>query len=279
MAYIDVHNHMFLLEEKTEKTEETKTKEVKKIIEESIKENVKIIVLTSLDYNSYKKIIEFKKKYENITYKDQKIKFYTTLGMYPYNTLKKDSEEGFIKNIDLDYKRLLKKLLEEKDNYTFMGEIGLDFKNYNENSEEAKEDIKIFEEQLKIAEKIKKTVIIHSRKAEKKVYEIIQKYDIKKVLHSYTGKIKLAKKIVEEKNVYFSIPSIILHSQQFQKLVEVLPINRILTETDMPYMPLKTQKYSIPKNVKLTIKKIAEIKKLEEKEVENIIYKNFMDIL
>ncbi len=269
MVYLDFHNHIFLLEETNEKNN------IKNILEESIKENVKIIVLTSLDYNSYKKILEFKKKYETLG-----IKFYITLGMYPYNTLKKDSEEGFIKNADLNYTFLLKKLLEEKENYDFIGEIGLDFKNYNEDSKEGKEDIKIFEEQLKIAEKIKKTVIIHSRKAEKKVGEIIKNYNVKKVLHSYTGKIKLAKKILEEnKNVYFSIPSIIVHSQQFQKLVEIIPLNRILTETDMPYMPLKTQKYSIPKNVKEIIKKIAEIKLLEEKEVENIIYKNFMDII
>ncbi len=267
MAYIDIHNHFFLLKEK----EET----IKKILEETRKEKIKIIVLNALDYYTYKKAEEFKKKYE----KNYNIKFYLTLGLYPYNTLKKDVEEGFIKKADLNYKKLLKKLVEEKENYIFIGETGLDFKNYKEDSKEAEEDIKIFEEQIKIAEKLKKTIIIHSRKAEKKVYEIIKNYKVKKILHSYTGKISLAKKILEEKNVYFSIPSIIEHSQHFQKIVEITPINRLLTETDMPYMPLKTQKYSIPKNVKKIVKKIAEIKSLEKKEVENIIYKNFMDLI
>ncbi len=270
MVYLDVHNHFYLLEDFSIKEEE-----IKSIIEESLKENVKIIVLTALDYNTYKKAKEFEKKYLK---KYKELKVYFTLGMYPYNTLKEDQKNGFIKNVDLDYEKLFKKLYEEKQNYIFIGEIGLDYKNIKE--EEKEEDIFVFEKQLKIAEELKKTVIIHSRKAEKTVLEIIKKYNTKKILHSYTGKIKLAKKILEEqKDVYFSIPSIIQHSEHFQNLVEIVPINRLLTETDMPYMPLKNEKISVPKNVKLTVKKIAEIKKLEEKEVENIILQNFLTLI
>ena len=125
-----------------------------------------------------------------------------------------------------------------------------------------------------MSKKFNKPLIVHSRKAEADAIEILEKNKAEKViLHCFNGNLKLAKK-AEQLHYYFSIPPIIIKSIHFQKLVEQTSLNQILTETDSPYLSPFPKK-NIPPNVKFAIKKIAEIKNLTFKEVENKIYENY----
>src|SRR3989344_3054812 len=97
------------------------------------------------------------------------------------------------------------------------------------------------------------------------------------VLHCFTGNMKLVER-AENLGYYFSIPSIITRLKHFQELADRVSLNNLLTETDAPYLsPVKGER-SEPSFVKEIIKKISEIKKVEETEVEKIIFSNYQKI-
>jgi len=151
-----------------------------------------------------------------------------------------------------------------------IGEIGLDF-----TYEEQEKQVQYFRELIAIAMKKDLPMIVHSRKAEKEVIDVLEDMHAKKViLHCFTGKLKLALR-AEKLGYSFSIPPIILHSTHFQELVKKVSITKLLTETDAPYLgPVKGERNE-PKNVQLTVQKIAEIKGMDAKEVENSIFANY----
>ncbi|MBI2672862.1 TatD family hydrolase, partial [Candidatus Woesearchaeota archaeon] len=93
-------------------------------------------------------------------------------------------------------------------------------------------------------------------------------------LHCFTGNLKLVKRI-ENNGWFLSIPTNIVFSSHFQAIANQTSISNILTETDSPYLsPIKGERNE-PSLIKHTIKKISEIKSLDYKEVENIIFMNF----
>ena len=74
---------------------------------------------------------------------------------------------------------------------------------------------------------------------------------------------------------YFSIPTNVVFSKHFQVLVEKLPLQKILTETDAPFLgPVKSVRNE-PMNVAKSVAKIAEIKGLDVTECGKMIYMNY----
>jgi TatD DNase family protein len=116
------------------------------------------------------------------------------------------------------------------------------------------------------------------RKAEKEIIEILKDYpSLKRVLHCFCGNMKLVKS-ASEIGCYFSIPASIVRMENFQRLIEIVPKERILTETDAPYLsPFRGEKNK-PENISETIKMLAKIWNLKEFEVEKIIEQNVRDI-
>jgi TatD DNase family protein len=94
-------------------------------------------------------------------------------------------------------------------------------------------------------------------------------------MHCFNGGLKLVEKII--KNRWFlTIPANVTFSENFQKIVEKAPLNQLLCETDSPYLhPIKGKKDNEPANVIESYRKIAEIKRLDLKEVEEQIEQNF----
>lgn len=210
---------------------------------------------------------------------------FATLGFYPADAL--DREGYFEENPDV-------KLVSAKDEADFMrknksnpkfigiGEVGLDLFN-GKNLERQKSD---FREFIEVAIELDKPLIIHSRKAEKESLDVLSEFSKLKagkvILHCFSGKRSLIKQAIE-KGYCFSIPTNIVRAENFQYLVEVCPLSQILTETDAPYLsPYKNEDGSFNKNepiyVKESIKVIARIKKLNEKEVGKAIEANFKRI-
>jgi len=176
-----------------------------------------------------------------------------------------DGKETLIKKINDEIKWI-------KSNKPFaISEIGLDYHN-GKNKEKQK---KYFVKFLEIAKSLSIPAIIHSRNAESDVIEIIEKFEYNKiVLHCFSGNKKLIKKGIELK-LYFSIPTNIVRSHQFQELVKLVPLSRILTETDSPYLSQNPGEISIPSDVIESVKKIAEIKGISKEECSKIIFMNF----
>lgn len=236
---IDTHAHLDYLEES-------------KLNEIQNNKELKLVITNSVNLKSCKKNLEISKKYP-------KIKF--AAGLYP--------EKLSIKKLNE-----LKDFIKKNKKYIFaIGEIGMDFKH----DENKKLQEKVFREQLKIAEKLNIPAIIHTRKAEKEILEIIPDYKCRKILHCFSGKFKLIKQAVEL-GCYFSIPTNIVRSEHFQKMIEFIPKEKILTETDAPYLSPYKDKNNEPIFITESIKVISKIWKLSIKKTEKQIEENFRNI-
>ncbi len=181
------------------------------------------------------------------------------LGLHPSETAKMDPRDM---DKELDF-------ISQQD-IVAIGEIGID--GTYENVEQQTEYFKKF---VQLALKKDLPMIIHSRKAELKIIEYLEEVGAKKVvMHCFTGKLKLVER-AEKNGWYFSIPPNINHSTHFQELVKRVSLSQLLTETDAPYLGPDKGERNEPKYIEVTIKKIAEVKGLNEKEVEKAIFMNY----
>jgi TatD DNase family protein len=243
---VDVHAHL---------TYEDFKDNLDEVIERAKKVGVKHIISNGTNLEDNKKILELSKKYEIIK---------PALGLYP-----------------LEAEKLSEKQLNEvydffnKNKFIAFGEIGLDKKDPNSNFNKQK---KVFEKILSLAEKLNKPIIVHSRKAELDCIEIIESYKLKKVImHCFSGNFKLVKRI-ENNDWFFSIPTNITKLLHFQNIVNEVSLNQLFTETDSPFLSPYKERINEPSFIVETIKKMSEIKKMDETEVKNIIYMNFQKV-
>ena len=126
-----------------------------------------------------------------------------------------------------------------------------------------------------MAKEIDKPLIVHSRKAEKEVIDVLEKNNAKKViLHCFNGDFGLIKRAIKL-GYCFSMAPNILRSEHMQKMAKEVPLSHLFTETDAPFLGYDRKMRNEPANVIFTIKKIAEIKNLDVKEVENNIFMNY----
>lgn len=244
---VDVHAHL------DNKKFENKINEV---INRAKEKEVRVIVNNGIDVKSNRETLKLSFEFKTI---------FPSLGLYPWDAIKLSKEEiknelNFIKN---------QKIIS-------LGEIGLDYF-HGQNPLDIKKQKEVFVSFLDLAKEMKKPVIVHSRKAEKDVLKILSKYDLKVVLHCFSGDIELAKEGVG-KGYFFSIPPIIVKSERFQKLAEFLPIDNILTETDSPYLSSRQGQVNEPAFVVEALEKISKIKNLKPKEVEEKIWSNFKKV-
>ena len=156
-----------------------------------------------------------------------------------------------------------------------IGEIGLD---YHYGIEEKELQKQYFKKQLDMARKYRKAVVIHSRDSIEDTYQIMKEYkDVKMTLHCYSGSVEMAKKFLEL-NVYFGIGGVVTfkNNRILKEVVKMLPLSRILLETDSPYLtpePYRGTKNE-PKNVLLVAEEIAKIKNITLEEVLKITTEN-----
>ena len=255
MLLVDVHAHLDHVDFKDD---------LDKVIQRAKSNSVKAIITNGINPETNRLTLEISKKYDIVR---------AALGIYPIDALQKEIEIGEypLKPNIFDLDKELAFIEKNKQNIVAIGEIGLDFK-YSNKKDKQKE---VFKKMLILAEKLNKPVIVHSRSAELECVEILQTTKLKKiVLHCFNGKLTLVKKAINN-GWFFSIPTNIVRSQQFQKIVEISPLSLLLTETDAPYLsPFRGIKNE-PSFVIETIKKIAQIKSLDQEEVANNIYMNY----
>lgn len=115
-----------------------------------------------------------------------------------------------------------------------VGEIGLDY-HYEEHSRDIQK--KAFEEQLKLAAELDMPVVIHSRDAWEDTMELLRKYRPKGVMHCFSGSAEIAREIVEM-GMYVGFTGVVTfkNAKKALKALEAVPLDRLLVETDCPYM-------------------------------------------
>jgi TatD DNase family protein len=241
---IDVHCHL---------TYEPLPKILNQIIKRIEKNNV-LAVNCGTDIKSNRETIELLKKSKNIK---------AALGFYPTHC-EEIPEEEFDKEIEF--------IKSKKDHITALSEIGLDFKE-GKNIEKQR---KCFQKFIGLSEEIKKPLIVHSRNAELETIEMLETSKNKNiVMHCFSGKKHLIQRIIKN-NWYFSIPALVLKLEHFQNIVK--STDNLLTETDAPFLSPFKDKPNEPSFVIETLKKIAQLKNLDLKQTENLIYKNYQKL-
>jgi len=256
---IDVHAHL---------SHEKFSKDLDKVIERAKKVDIKAIITSGVNVPTNREALEIAKKYDIVK---------VSLGLYPIDLLDLSSDEiGLSRQVEpfvlSDELKFIKK---SKDKIVAVGEVGMDFAWDKEHHNKQKKN---FEKIITFVEKIKKPMIVHSRKAEKECLDLLESSKLKKViLHCFSGNKKLIKKGYDL-GYYFSIPAVIVRLQHFQTLVDMIDMSKILTETDAPWLSPYPGKRNESSFIVETIKKISEIKKLDREEVENMIFMNYKKI-
>jgi TatD DNase family protein len=156
---------------------------------------------------------------------------------------------------------------EHADEIVAVGEIGLEKKWFNE-EKDLQRFKEVFIQGLDLAKELKKPVVLHLRKAEQEGFDTVVQENMKEVVfHYYSGNMTLAKQIIE-KNYYISIPATINNRSTLQDIAKKLPIEQLLTETDSPFSSPFPNSVNVPQNVRLTIEKIAELRKISFEEAD-----------
>ena len=176
---------------------------------------------------------------------------YAAVGIHPQN-----DDEFNEKNMII-----LENLIKRKG-VVAIGEIGLDYHFPNTDKER---QIKLFRRQLSLAEKYNLPVIVHSRDAIQDTYDILKEYQVKGVIHCFSGSLEMAKLFIRL-GFYLGIGGAVTfnNSLNLVDVVKNIRLECLLLETDSPFMspvPLRGSK-NVPWNVSYVAEKIADIKEM-----------------
>ncbi|MDD5760497.1 MAG: TatD family hydrolase [Candidatus Pacebacteria bacterium] len=217
---------------------------------------------------------------------------WATVGLHPSHLIpaKKDENEISEKNLADSNSVFLKpeifderfEALLEESKVVAVGECGLDYSYLNNFSSEEREEYERVEEeefrkQVQAAKRYHLPLCLHIRDLYEDALGILdeESYEDKAVFHFFTGNKIQAEQIIK-KGFYISFSGVITYSQKMDEVVEKAPLGKILIETDAPYVAPEPYrgKRNEPIYVKEVAKKIAEIKKLPLKDIEEATFQN-----
>lgn len=241
---VDTHCHLF--------------KEYYENIEEVIKKmknNIMIVNGTNLKTN--KEVIELCNKYNNI---------YGTLGIHPSELETYCKEDLIFIEKNLNNPKIVG-----------IGEIGLDYYWTIDNKELQQE---VFIQQIRLAKKYNKTMIIHSRQAIDDTYNILKKemqQNNKVIMHCYGSSLEMAYKFTKM-GIMLGIGGVITfkNANTIVEVVKNIDLKYLLLETDSPFLTPEPYrgKTNEPINIELIAKKIAEIKNVSIERVYEVTTDN-----
>ncbi len=227
--------------------------DIDKVISDDKVSKVNKIVVSGCSKSDIEEVLQLKDKYEII---------YVTLGYHPEYALevtKKDLED------------LKKKLNNSK--VVGVGEIGLDYYYTKDNKEKQKW---LFEEQLKIAVELNLPVVIHSRDATLDTIEILKKYNLRGIIHCFSGSLESAN-IYIKMGYFLGIGGVVtFKNSKLKDVVSKISLDNIVLETDSPYLaPVPYRgKINSSKYLNIIAKYIASLKNVSEYEVAKITSDN-----
>lgn len=221
---------------------------------------------------------------------DYKKGVYAAVGLHPIHLyeIEVDEFEAPFKTRQEEFNKAIYKELAQNPKVVAIGETGLDYFRMPEgsNPEKIKKQQKdVFCEQLTLAKELAKPVTIHCRGSKDDpldayldIVSILSEFsEIKGVIHCFSGSWEIAKKFLDL-GFYISFTGIVTfqNAKDIQSLVQKIPLEKILLETDAPYLapePMRGKRNE-PAFVKYVAEKIAELKKINFEEVAEVTTKS-----
>ena len=223
------------------------------LLETLPKKGVCNVVNQATDLRTAQISIEFAEKYDYI---------YAAVGVHPENL------DGLPDN----YISVLRELAKRKK-VVAIGEIGLDYyydipKNFQ---------LRVFEEQLTLANELSMPVCIHDREAHGDILSLLKKYKPKGVVHCFSGSREMARDVLKL-GMYIGVGGVATfkNARKAIEVIEETPLERIVLETDAPYLapvPFRGKRNDSSMIIYIA-QKVAEIKKLSTEEILKITCEN-----
>lgn len=251
MELFDSHAHL----------DDEKFNEDREQLIEQIKEaGITKVISAGYSLEGTKRAVELSNKYEFI---------YATCGISPNDIPQTEEELGIML-------QEIKEMTKQNSKVVAIGEIGLDYYWNKENKELQK---KAFAKQIKIANELDLPIVIHTREAIMDTIEILKENEVnnKGVFHCCPLNRELVKEALKLGfYISFAGPITFKNSKNANEIIEMVPIEKILIETDSPYLspePLRGRRND-SRNVKYIAQKIAEVKGISIEEIAKITYEN-----
>lgn len=250
MKYIDIHAHLNDLK--------YESNEIDEVINKAEESNVVAIINAGWDLQSSKTAKALSNTHKSLFF---------CCGIHPENV------EGYNEKSISE----VEKLADDKK-CVAIGEIGLDYHYEGFDKDRQK---KIFIEQLELAHSLNLPVVIHSRDCPSDMTELIkQNKNLLKdgvLLHCFSESAEIAREMMKF-DVFFSFGGAVTfkNAKNIYTLKDVIPVEKILSETDCPYMtphPHRGERNE-PKYIPLIVTKLAEIYSVEEEKLAGTIIKN-----
>ena len=233
------------------------------VLKNALENGVKRIVTISTNLNKIDKIIEISKNYEEI---------YHTVGVHPNEVLKDKNNSN--------YEMILN--LSKNEKCVGIGECGLDYHYGNDSKAEQKAS---FITQINVSRATNLPLIIHARDADKDMINILENEykngPFKAILHCFSSGKDLALCGINL-GFYISFSGIVTFksAKLIQEIATLIPDDKILVETDAPYLSPTPLRGSVnePKNCSITAKYLANIRKCEFSSFVDQLYMNSFKI-
>ena len=257
MEFFDSHSHY---------NDEKFNEDRENIIEETYKDGITKFICAGYNVESSKLSLEISNKYDYI---------YSICGISPNDVPENtDQIEEMLKEIE----ELLKN--DKNNRIVAIGEIGLDYYWNKENKSIQKE---LFIKQIELANKYDKPIVIHTREAIDDTLKILRENNVinKGVFHCCPLNRELVKQGLDLGfYISFAGPITFKNSKNANEIVNIVPKDRILIETDSPYLAPEPKRgtRNDSRNVKYVAKKIAEYKNETVEEIAKCTYMNAMKI-
>lgn len=227
--------------------------DIDNIIKLSLENGVYRFINNGCDKESNIEVLKKINKYSNM---------YVALGIHPENVDKYTINDIKFIEDNLSNKKIIA-----------IGEIGLDYYYTKENK---CEQIKLFEMQLELAEKYNIPVIIHSRDATGDTINILKKYKVKGIIHSFSGSLETAREYIKMGYLLGVNGVLTFKNAHIKDVIKEIPLEYLVLETDSPYLtPVPFRgKQNNPSHILDIAKFVCELKDISLEELSNITENN-----
>ncbi|WP_207155640.1 TatD family hydrolase [Prevotella herbatica] len=247
MSFTDTHTHL---------DGEEFANDLPDVIQRAKDAGVARVLIPAIDLNNVDSVVKLCHSYSGYAY--------PMIGLHP-------------EEVKADWDSVLheiKKILNSNTDFIAIGEVGLD---YYWSREFEKEQLMAFEEQVKWAVQTQLPLMIHCRKGQNEMVTILKKYENDLpggVFHCFTGNQKEAEQLLQFDKFVLGVGGVLTFKSSHlrEDLPAVVPLERIVLETDSPYMtpvPHRGERNE-SSYVKLVLEKLAEVYGVSEETVAEI---------